>query len=247
LWFFRDERGMTLVELMVAAVIFMFVAAGFGSLYLSSMRAIDRGSAQVFVQQQGTLIQEEISRQLRPAVALAAASSGNTCAGVAAPQAMAFQITPAAAARDYFAGVTTSPFRCIYQKAETIVVTDPFPQLYLCAIAAPGSGMISDALGSSGNCVANTKRNLLRSELDPARFRLGVTLAASGSAQLRVANASFTQLVVGSTTCPSDVAVAALSLCGRFDLTDGTLFTSQFQSGTPIAGLRFGFNVSMRN
>jgi len=239
---------MTLVELMVAAVIFMFVAAGFGSLYLSSMRAIDRGSAQVFVQQQGTMLQEEIGRLLRPAVTLASASSGNTCAGVAAPQAMAFQITTAAAARDYFAGVTTSPFRCIYQRAETIAaVTDPFPQLYVCAIAAPASGLISDALGSSGNCVANTKRNLLRSDLDPARFRLGVTLAASGSAQLRVSNTSFTQLVVGSTTCPSDVAVAALSLCGRFDLTDGTLFTSQFQGGTPIAGLRFGFNVAMRN
>lgn len=241
---FRDQRGVTLTELMLAAVIFMFIATAFGSLYVSSIRAIDRGSAEVFVQQQGTLLQEEIARQLRPAVTMAFASSGNTCAAVAAPQAMAFQITPAAAARDYFAGISLSAFRCIYQKAETIdVATDPFPQLYVCYLAAPASGLISDVLGGSGSCVTNTKRNLLRTELDPARFRQGVQMAASGPAQLRVTNTSFSRVtMIGS------VPAAALSISVRLDLTDGSLLTSQFESGTTaISGLRFGFNVVLRN
>ena len=42
----RDRRGVTLVELLIATAIFTIVAVAIGSLYVSTQRAFDYGSAQ---------------------------------------------------------------------------------------------------------------------------------------------------------------------------------------------------------
>ena len=52
------------MELLVAASIFVFVMFGIGSLYLSAKRGFDFGSAEAYVQRQGTHLQEELNRQL---------------------------------------------------------------------------------------------------------------------------------------------------------------------------------------
>jgi prepilin-type N-terminal cleavage/methylation domain-containing protein len=66
----RDDRGFTLAELLVASVIAVLVFLGAGSFYLFTLRAMRDGNGQVFVQRQGTLIMEELGRQIRPATAL---------------------------------------------------------------------------------------------------------------------------------------------------------------------------------
>ena len=58
----RDSRGFSMAELMVAALIFFVVAGAFTSLYVSTKQAFDLGSSQAYVQRQGTLIQERITR-----------------------------------------------------------------------------------------------------------------------------------------------------------------------------------------
>jgi prepilin-type N-terminal cleavage/methylation domain-containing protein len=57
-------RGVTLVELLIAILVVAIIAIGFGSLYVSSQRALDLSSAEAFLQRQGTLIQEELQRQV---------------------------------------------------------------------------------------------------------------------------------------------------------------------------------------
>lgn len=66
----RDSRGFTLAELLVTAAIFVIVGLGLGSLYLSSIRAMDEGSSMAYLQRQGTQIQEELARQIQRATVL---------------------------------------------------------------------------------------------------------------------------------------------------------------------------------
>jgi len=112
----RDRRGVTLVELLVATVIFAIVAVAIGSFYVSTQRAFDYGSAQAFAQRQGTLLQEEIQRRLQRAVD--------------------FSVTPCGS------GTATAFVRynlpdgtvwCLHQDQKT---GDAYPQLYVCSLNA---------------------------------------------------------------------------------------------------------------
>src|SRR5687767_12494665 len=56
--------GVTLVEMLIVVAIVAIIGIGAGSLYLSAHNALDLSSAESFVQRQGTLIEEEMVRQV---------------------------------------------------------------------------------------------------------------------------------------------------------------------------------------
>ena len=77
-----NERGVTLIELLVAAAIGVIVLLGLGTFYVSTIRFVRDSTAEAFLDRQGTLIMEELGRQIRPASALSivnASTSPGTC------------------------------------------------------------------------------------------------------------------------------------------------------------------------
>jgi hypothetical protein len=63
-----DQRGLSLVELLVAAVLTAVVAGGLFSAYVATARSFGESSAQAALQRQGTLVLDEIGRQVRGAI-----------------------------------------------------------------------------------------------------------------------------------------------------------------------------------
>ena len=63
-----DQRGLSLVELLVAAMLATVVAGGLFSAYVATTRSFGESSAQAALQRQGTLVLEEIGRQVRGAI-----------------------------------------------------------------------------------------------------------------------------------------------------------------------------------
>jgi prepilin-type N-terminal cleavage/methylation domain-containing protein len=72
-----NERGVTLLESLIALVVGSVVLLGVGSFYVATGRSNRQDSAQVFLQRQGVLILEEMARQIRPATSLADNCDGN--------------------------------------------------------------------------------------------------------------------------------------------------------------------------
>jgi prepilin-type N-terminal cleavage/methylation domain-containing protein len=110
----RDRRGVTLVELLVATAIFSIVAVAIGSLYLSTQRAFDYGSAQAYAQRQGTMIQEELQRRLQRAVDFAITGCGSGTATASAQYRL-----------------PDGGLWCLHQDQKA---GDTFPQLYVCSL-----------------------------------------------------------------------------------------------------------------
>lgn len=226
----RETAGFTLAELLVAAAIFVIVALALGTLYVSTMRAFDFSSAQAFVQRQGSLIQEEMMRQMGAAMAVQVMACGPS----GASPSLLYQTTPETAERD--ATTPKSRFRCLYRRQEA-TLGDAAPKLYTCKLdddpptysnPVPAAG--TDCMSVSGNRDA-TKVNLLRQDLDETAVRL--------SANLTVNNVTFTQI-----TAINGITVTVPSVDIRFDLTDQvSIFTSPSAPG----GLRFGFVAAARN
>jgi len=63
-----DQRGLTLVELAAAAMLTTVVAGALFSAYMATARSFGESSAQVALQRQGTLVLDEIGRQVRGAI-----------------------------------------------------------------------------------------------------------------------------------------------------------------------------------
>jgi prepilin-type N-terminal cleavage/methylation domain-containing protein len=63
-----EQRGLSLIELLVAAMLATIVAGGFLSAYVATTRSFGESSAQAALQRQGTLVLEEIGRQVRGAI-----------------------------------------------------------------------------------------------------------------------------------------------------------------------------------
>ena len=63
-----DQRGLSLIELIVAAMLTTVVAGGLFSAYVATTRSFGESSAQAALQRQGTLVLEEIGRQVRGAI-----------------------------------------------------------------------------------------------------------------------------------------------------------------------------------
>jgi len=65
-----NERGITLLESVIAMAIGSVVLLGIGSFYVATARFSRQDNAQISLQRQGTLIIEEMARQIRPATFL---------------------------------------------------------------------------------------------------------------------------------------------------------------------------------
>ena len=73
-----NERGFTLVELVIAVLLTSIVLLGLGQFYISTARYGAENDAQAFLQRQATIIIDEMTRQIRPAIDLQV----NACNGV---------------------------------------------------------------------------------------------------------------------------------------------------------------------
>jgi len=144
--FLRNTEGMSLLELLVAGAIFMFVVFALGSLFLSTNRAFDRGSAQAFVQRQGTLAQEELARQILPAIGLQVQTTTPFCGPTSGPSSLIFQKIESDG---------SSTFWCIYEFQDT-GEGDTAPKLYLCQMTV--TTLTPGACGSKQNLLAGIQK-----------------------------------------------------------------------------------------
>jgi len=65
-----NERGLTLLEVLLAAALGSVVALGVSSFYVSAQSFSAQSTAHAYLQRQGTLILDEMARQIQPASAL---------------------------------------------------------------------------------------------------------------------------------------------------------------------------------
>lgn len=72
----RDERGVTLVELMLASAIGVVVLLGVFSMYRATRTSFEQSSSQAYLQRQGTLALQAIQRQAQRATT----TTYNSCA-----------------------------------------------------------------------------------------------------------------------------------------------------------------------
>jgi prepilin-type N-terminal cleavage/methylation domain-containing protein len=141
--------GFTLLELLIASVIFVVVGIAVGTFYLATVRGFERGSAQAYVQRVGSQVESELVRHLTRAVAFHSTwitgDSGSPCGNAAASASLLFE-------RPSLSGMVTTVlhpcrFCCVYQVRETATfaghpVADTFPQFYVCEVASTGGNCI---------------------------------------------------------------------------------------------------------
>ena len=65
LWYGVNNRGIGLAELLIATLVGVIILLGIGSFYISSIRFYEQSSSQTFLQRQGTMIMDEMSRRIR--------------------------------------------------------------------------------------------------------------------------------------------------------------------------------------
>jgi Tfp pilus assembly protein PilW len=76
----NDQRGITIVEILVTGLVAGIMFLGLGSAYLATTRIFDGSTSQVGVQRQGTLALEQIGWRIRSALGPAALTTG-ACRG----------------------------------------------------------------------------------------------------------------------------------------------------------------------
>ncbi|MCI0547805.1 MAG: prepilin-type N-terminal cleavage/methylation domain-containing protein [Candidatus Rokubacteria bacterium] len=148
-----DQRGISLIELLVASSIFALVAAALGMLYLSVGRAYDTGSGQAYIQRLGSLIEQDLSRQISAASEVSVRVE-ERCGPADAASWIRF-ISPVPGQPD--------TRRCVFVYQDA-AAGDSFDQLYLCT------------LGAGSECQGGTATNLLRRGPKDSTAALGASL-----------------------------------------------------------------------
>jgi len=223
----RRAGGFALAELLVTGVIFAIIALGLGTLYLSSTHAVDEGSAAVFIQRQGTQIQEELARHIQRAAILqvdppgAAQSLCHPASGVnlSAGKSILYQRSVGTVGSP--TDPSASEFWCVYEYKRP---ADSYAQLWRCAV--PG-------LTPPQTC-SSAPENLVASAL---RGSQGAPLSVSGSC--------FTP---AGTSCPPPNPVCpgcpvSVDVGFALDVKRGAT-----DSRSLLGGPReFAFNITVRN
>lgn len=102
------RRGVTLVEVLLAAVAGAIVLLGIGSFYVSMVNAYKQGTNQASLQRQGTMIQEELARKVLPAYRV----EGGPCGG-GTTNSNSLLVT-----------LSAGIFLCFYQQADQVFECD---------------------------------------------------------------------------------------------------------------------------
>jgi hypothetical protein len=216
----RDARGFTLLEAVVASVIFMTILLGMTTLYTTSQQAYNYGTSQAYLQRVGTLLQERIQRELVGSIALQTVDCGpNSTANLSV-----MYVTPGAGGSG---AAASQRIFCLWQQT---ISTPPGPQLFRCQLT-------NFAVGDT--CRSGTTENMLM--LTQSQISTQI------DAPLRVANTQFMRVAClpassGSCGDPGRQVVSPL-VDVRFDLSDGVNFNAQ----AGINGLRFAFSLTPRN
>jgi len=154
-----------LVELLVATAIFTIVAVAVGSLYVSTQRAFDYGSAQAYAQRQGTMIQEDLQRRLQRAVDFTVTGCGSG--------------TATASVRY---NLPDGGVWCLHQDQK---VGDTFPQLYVCSLNSQiplFSGGFACDVGSAQSLTAQAQA------MNESARKLGTQLRVASTTFLTVSS-----------------------------------------------------------
>ncbi len=156
----QSQRGVTLVELVIAMAIGVIVLLGVGAFYWQTTRAWQQAQAQTAIQRQGTLVQQEMARIILPSSGLLPGTCG-PASGVT--DSLPVQI-PASALPD--SGLSSGGFVCFYlstagqivecrfaSTTSTTCITDSARDLL---VGAPIPDAVTGAL-VSGNTVVFTR------------------------------------------------------------------------------------------
>jgi Tfp pilus assembly protein PilV len=151
-----DARGISLVEILIAAFISVIVLSAIGSLYVTSRRAFDFGVSQAYVQRQGTLLQEQIARWAKNSVGVQVVlCGGNTTTG-----------------RSLAIEDANGAIRCIYQRPEG---ADTDAGLFACSVNT-----------WTANCSGGANYNMLNVMRSEVATRLGAPLRVRNTTFTRV-------------------------------------------------------------
>jgi len=147
---------MSLIEILLAAMIFVMIAGAFGSLYLTGKQAFDLGTSQAYVSRQGTLLQEQIAAWAKNATAVQAVlCGGNGTAG-----------------RSLAIEDANGTLRCIYQSPGAANTDADF---FVCKVASWNAG-----------CTGGTTYNMLNLLPSEVSVRLGAPLRVRNTTFTRV-------------------------------------------------------------
>lgn len=217
----RGCGGFSIPELLLALSIFIFVIAALTSLYVSTKDAFDLGSSQAYVQRQGTLIQERISRLAQNAVAMQVMDCGpnGTTAGTSVVLLDA-----------------NGAVWCIYQ---SVTAADTNADLRLCQVASFTSPI--------GACTASDQSMLDLMQSEVAQ-RLGAVLRVRN---LTFTTVTCVQPGGPCAPTDVGRMARTPLIDVTFELTDGRGYNPNYQGGafsaTNFLGMRFGFGATARN
>ena len=216
------------------------IGLGLGGIYLLSTQAMDEGDTMVYLQRQGTLIQEELTRLIQRATVLEVDAYGagqSLCqpeGGVDLPagKSIIYQRTVATT------GSPTDPssheYWCAYEYKRP---ADAYAQLWLCQVSgltppqtclSPRQNLLATALrGFRGLAVGVSATCFRPSGLDPGMYPIASCIPATAPSPLPCPG------------CPASVEVSFALDVQR----SATVSTSSVVGGPR----RFAFNITIRN
>lgn len=215
----RDERGFTLIEILIAAAISVLIAIAAGSLYLSARRGLEYSSTEAYLQRQGTWIEERITRELKSAASIQVTK----CREISPASSPAMADNKSILYSLYYPGrATPSEYWCIYEYQRDAY--SPFAQLWRCPLASASSDTCTGGATNAENLVPPV----------PPSF---------GGQRVEIANSTFCSSGVAPCT-GSDVAPALRAVDIRFDMN---VHPPSDTTSLLFAARSFGFSVYYRN
>jgi hypothetical protein len=195
----RDQRGITIIEVLVTTLAAGIIFLGLGSMYVVTTRVYGESTSQASLQRQGTLVLQELGQRIRSGVGSTAIASVN-CNG----QEKSVQVTTVDLTLCYYAGVKGTPDEgklCEYGGAGcrdllhgALRARDPKPIRLLIQAVAPSPNCPRDTAGQD---LPNEKGCFIGTVIDVT----GAPVAVSGRARFQ-----FT-ITDGLTDMPFDITL----------------------------------------
>ena len=214
-----DQRGFTMIEAIVAAAIFVLVAIGAGSLYVSARQGFEYSSTESYLQRQGTLIEERITRELKSATSVQVSK----CREISPASAPVMADNKSVVYSLFYPGrATPTEYWCLYEYQRPAY--SPFAQLWRCPLPDASSDTCTGGASNAENLAPDTVRSF-------------------GGQRLEITNSVF--CASGVAPCDAvNVAPAARTVDIRFEMN---VYPPNSTSQLLYGARRFGFSVYYRN